>query len=140
MLFATVALAELRVAAELLSCTGCHICRRASAAVRFSAGIRGSSQPARPNPSGVDRDCGATSGQASFATLLETPKILEAAGARQPKVQRLSEESKVLHRANKFLNGYPSFHGQVVRGWQTVRQRVLLRACVNPPPGAGNSV
>src|ERR1700720_2328602 len=104
MLFATVALVELRVAAELLSCTGCHICRRAPAAVRFSEGIRGSSQPARPNPLAVDRDRDATSWQASLAALLEIPTILEAAGARQPKVQRLSEESKVSHRANKFLN------------------------------------
>src|SRR5882724_13693884 len=140
MLFATVALAELRVAAELLSCTGCHICRRASAAVRFSAGIRGSSQPARPNPSGVDRDCGATSGQASFATLLEIPKTLEAAGARQPKVQCLSEESKVLHRANKSRNGHPSFRAVAVPNWRTVRQGVRLRASVNPSPGPWDSM
>src|SRR5712691_12652405 len=107
MLFATIALAEPRGAAELSSCTGCHTCPRTPAAVRFSAGTRGSSQPARPNPLGVDLDCDATSGQARFAALLETLKILEAAGARQPKVQRLSEESKVSHPANKSLNGDP---------------------------------
>src|SRR2546421_872332 len=124
MLFATVALAELRGAAELLSCTGCHTCRRAPAAVRFSAGIRGSSQPARPNLSDVDRDRDATSWQASFATLLEIPKTLEAAGARQPKVQRLSEESKVSHPTNKSLNGDPSCRAPAVPSRRTVRRRM----------------
>src|SRR6476660_4497144 len=101
MLFAISAAAERRVAAGLSSCMGCRTCPRVSVGVRFSAGIRGSSRPARPNPLGVDQDRDATSCQARRATLWETPKILEAAGARQPKAQRLSEESKVLHRANK---------------------------------------
>src|SRR5205814_10388449 len=101
MLFATIALAELRGPAELLSCTGCHTCPRTPGAGRFSAGIRGLSQPARPNLLGVDRDRDATSCQARRATLLEIPKTLKAAGARQPKAQRLSGESTASHPANR---------------------------------------
>src|SRR5437773_5645725 len=102
--------------------------------------MHASFQPARPNPLGVDLDCDATSWQTGFATLWETPKILEAAGARQPKVQRLSEESKVLHRANKSRNGHPSFRAVAVPNWRTVRQGVLLRASVDPPPGPWDSM
>src|SRR5439155_472140 len=66
-LFAAVAPAWPRLAAELLSCTECHTCRRVPAGVRSSAGIHGSSPLARPNPLGVDRDRDATSWQAIFA-------------------------------------------------------------------------
>src|SRR5439155_16958603 len=101
MLLAGTASAERRLAVELLSCTECHTSLRVPAGVRFSAGIRGSSPPAGPNPLAVHRDCDATSGQARTATVLETLRTLEAAGAPHPKVQRLSEENKVSHRANK---------------------------------------
>src|SRR6266516_5984457 len=134
-LFAAVAPAWPRLAAELLSCMGCHTCRRVPAGVRFSAGIHGSSPLARPNPLGVDRDRDATSWQAIFATVLETSKSLEAAGAPQPKAQRLSEGSKVSHRANKALNGCPALNAAIVRSWQTVPERMFVRESLNPPAG-----
>src|SRR5207302_6222709 len=135
-LFAATVWAEPRLAAELLSCTEGHTCRRAPADVRVSEGIRGSSPPAGPNPSAVHRDCDATSGQARTATVLETLRTLQAAEAPQAKVQCLSEENKVSHRANKSLNGCPSFHPLIARSGQPFPKRMLARASPSLPAGS----
>src|SRR5437870_622551 len=135
-LLAGTASAERRLAVELLSCTECHTSLRVPAGVRFSAGIRGSSRPVRPNPLAVDRDRDATSERAGFALALGTSKTLQAAGAPQAKVQCLSEENKVSHRVNKSLNGCPSFHPLIARSGQPFPKRMLARASPSLPAGS----
>ena len=125
MLLATSAPGEPRVAVELLFCMGCRTSQRVHAGVRFSAGIRGSFPPARPNLLGVYRDPDLTFRQLSVAAVLETSKTLDPAGAPRPKVQRRSGENKASHRANISQNGCRWGQRLIVRSWRKVRPSAL---------------
>src|SRR4029077_3508280 len=96
------------------------------AGVPFLASNSESSLLARPGPLDVDRDWDATSGKASFATVLEIPKASEAAGASQPKALRRSKENTLSHQANGSPNGDPSFHALLaVQRWGPAPQKLF---------------